>query len=192
MDALQSMPLWDHSLAQVQWGAVIGASLAAAVCDVRTRRIPNVLTGAVLGLGLAWAFWVGGLSGMAESIGGCIAVGGPFVVLWIFGGGGAGDAKLMGALGAWLGLANGLVALLAVLFWGAFLGVLLSLIRGRFLRLLGNLRDLAVFWVFEIWRGAVFSRQSRPPAIQGLPMPYGVSILCGVLTAAAGVTIWRT
>ncbi|MCX5772283.1 MAG: A24 family peptidase, partial [Candidatus Hydrogenedentes bacterium] len=98
MDVFQTMPLWDQSLAQVQWGAAVGASLAGAAFDLWTRRIPNRLTGPVLALGLVWALWVCGWGGLAESVLGCALLGAPFVVLWLYGGGGAGDAKLMGAV----------------------------------------------------------------------------------------------
>ena len=191
MDVFQTMPLWDHSLAQVQWGAAVGASLAGAIFDVRSRRIPNRLTGTALVSGVLWALWLGGWRGVAESMCACVLLGSPFVVLWAYGGGGAGDAKLMGAVGAWLGLANGVVALVAVVVWGAVLGMMLALVRGRIGRVLENLRDLAAFWAVMVWRGATLSGRPRPPATDGVPMPYGVSIFCGVLTAAAGVLVWR-
>jgi len=191
MDVFQTMPLWDHSLAQVQWGAAVGASLAGAAFDLWTRRMPNRLTGSVLASGLVWALWVGGRGGLAESVLGCALLGSPFVVLWAYGGGGAGDAKLMGAVGSWLGLANGVVALLAVVVWGAVLGMMLALFRGRLGRVVGNLCDLLFFWALMVWHGATFSGRPRPSAMEGVPMPYGISILCGVLTAAAGVLLWR-
>ena len=191
MDVFQTMPLWDHSLAQVQWGVAIGASLAGAIFDVRTRRIPNRLTLAALVSGLLWGLWLGGWRGLAESFLACVVLGAPFVVLWAYGGGGAGDAKLIGAVGAWLGLVNGVAALLAVVAWGAVLGMMLALFRGRLGTVLGNLRGLLFFWALMVWRGAAFSGRPRPPAMDGVPMPYGVSILCGVLTAAAGVLLWR-
>ena len=192
MGVFQMMPLWDHSLAQVQWGAAVGASLAGAIWDVRERRIPNKLTGPALALGLLFAAWLGGWRGLAESIAACVILGLPFVFLWAYGGGGAGDAKLMGAVGAWLGLANGVVALLAVVIWGAAIGMMLALYRGRLRRVFSNLRDLFFFWVVMVWQGASISGRPQPPATEGEPMPYGVSILCGVLTAAAGVLLWRT
>ena len=191
MDVFQTMPLFDHSLVQVQWGAAVGASLAGAILDVRSQRIPNWLTGPVLLSGLVWALWLGGLRGVGESVLACGLLGAPFVVLLAYGGGGAGDAKLMGAVGAWLGLANGIVVLLAVVVWGAVLGMILALLRGRLGRVLGNLRDLGAFWAVLVWRGSTVSGRPRPQAMEGVPMPYGVSILCGVLTAAAGVLLWR-
>ena len=52
-------------------------------------------------------------------------------MLFVFAGGGAGDAKMMGALGAWLGLANGVVALVAVALSGAVIGLGYALIKGK-------------------------------------------------------------
>ena len=192
MNVLQTLPLWGHSLAQFQWGAVVCASLAAAVFDARTRRIPNLLTLGTLVAGLVWAFVACGLAGLAESLAACLFLGFPFVLLWVFGGGGAGDAKLMGGLGAWLGLANGVITLLAVLISGAVLGLMLAVYRGQIFRVLGNMRDVAVFLTVGMWHRATLSRRPQLPEIQGLPMPYGISIFCGVLIAAAGVMLWHT
>ena len=41
----------------IQWGVVIGASLIAAVLDLRARRIPNLLCGPLFITGLIWAAW---------------------------------------------------------------------------------------------------------------------------------------
>ena len=60
--------LGEGSSLYVQWGAVLGASLAAAVWDLRQRRIPNALTLPMLGAGLVYSAWVGGLSGAAGSL----------------------------------------------------------------------------------------------------------------------------
>ena len=47
----------------------------------------------------------------------------PFVVLFVLASGGAGDAKMMGAIGTWLGVKGGAIALIAVLLAGAFCGM---------------------------------------------------------------------
>ena len=94
----------DEKTTVIQWGIVIGASLVAAVFDARRNRIPNVLTIPLLLLGVTSSIFFGGLSGLAQSVGACILLALPFVLLFIFANGGAGDAKLMGAIGAWIGL----------------------------------------------------------------------------------------
>lgn len=81
----------------------------AAVTDLRTRKIPNKLTlpAFVLGLVFQFVFHPYGAGTLGSSLldaGKAFAVGfGTLFVLWIIGGGGAGDTKLMGALSVWLG-----------------------------------------------------------------------------------------
>jgi prepilin peptidase CpaA len=88
-----------------------GFTLAAAVCDARTRRIPNKLTVPAFLAGLVFQVAFNGWAGVA-GVGGAglgsallaFLVGfGTFFVLWLIGGGGGGDVKLMGALSVWLG-----------------------------------------------------------------------------------------
>lgn len=78
-------------------------TLAAGIFDLRTRRIPNYLTVPVFVLALAAHTVNGGSTGLVFSLLGFVAGFGILFVLWLFGGGGGGDVKMMGALGAWLG-----------------------------------------------------------------------------------------
>ena len=77
----------------------------AAVWDLRTRRIPNKLTLPALVAGIVYQLAFNGLAGLGDA-GLAFLVGfGSLFVLWIVGGGGGGDVKLMGALSVWLGFA---------------------------------------------------------------------------------------
>ena len=185
-----SLSLGEGTSLLVQWGAVLGASLAAAVWDLRQRRIPNALTFPLLGSGIAYSAWVGGLSGAAGSLGGCLLAALPFVVLFLYAGGGAGDAKLMGAIGAWLGVSLSVVALLAVVLVGAALGLAQAAWHKRFADVTGRMGNLARSWY--LW----FVSGHRTPAapltdVQQLQMPYAVSIFSGVAVAALGVMLWN-
>lgn len=185
--------LWETSFPLLQWGVVIGASAAAAVWDIRSRRIPNLLTGPLFLSGLAWAVWVGSLAGLGESLAACAILAAPYVWLFLAAGGGAGDAKMMGAIGAWLGLANGVAALLCVSLVGAALGVVFMIHR----------RGLSSFWAATVvglselvqrFRGAGVPKPGADPAIKPEPlakMPYGLAICSGVCLAAIGVGLWR-
>lgn len=74
-----------------------------AVTDLRTHRIPNKLTLPVFVLGLLYQVGFHGMDGLLDA-GKAFAMGfGTLFVLWLVGGGGGGDAKLMGALSVWLG-----------------------------------------------------------------------------------------
>jgi prepilin peptidase CpaA len=90
--------------AGLELGALVAVYItAAAVTDLRTRKIPNWLTvpAAIAGF-LFHTFTPDGI-GPWWSLAG-FAVG--FVVLllpWILGGGGMGDIKMLAALGCWLG-----------------------------------------------------------------------------------------
>ncbi|MBI1311374.1 hypothetical protein GC176_08715 [bacterium] len=83
--------------------AAVSVTAAAAVTDFKCRRIPNVLTITAFALGLLFRIGTGGLVGFLDA-GLAFAVGfGTLFVLWVSGGGGAGDVKLMGALSVWIG-----------------------------------------------------------------------------------------
>ncbi|MCD0462702.1 A24 family peptidase [Roseiconus lacunae] len=83
--------------------AMIALTSIATYVDLKERRIPNALTvSAALG-GVAWGAYSGGLAGLLASIGGFAVGFGILLALWLIGGGGGGDVKLMGAVGAWLG-----------------------------------------------------------------------------------------
>ncbi len=184
----------------VQWGVVLGASLAAAVLDIRSRRIPNTLTAPLAVTGLMYALSSGGSGSLGEAVGGCIVAALPYVLLFVFAGGGAGDAKMMGALGAWLGLPASVVVLVAVAVTGGALG-LLNLATHR--QLSAGLRRVgASFYVILIalcsgrrgWE--LVKPDLEEPAgradVQGTTaMPYGPSIFIGVCIAAYLVHSWN-
>ncbi len=79
-------------------------ALIAAIVDVCKFRVPNNLTMPVLLLGLGYHALVGGFAGLGFSLLGVLAGFGVLFVPYLIGATGAGDVKLMAAVGAWLGL----------------------------------------------------------------------------------------
>jgi prepilin peptidase CpaA len=77
------------------------AALIAAVTDVWKFKVYNALTLPLLVSGLIYHAWYAELSG---SLLGIMFGFAALVVLYIIGGMGAGDVKLMAAVGAWLGM----------------------------------------------------------------------------------------
>ena len=183
----------DESLNLFQWGAVIGASLVAALGDVRERRIPNALTFPLLIVGLLWSLWFGGWPGLGQAALACVVLGGPYVLLYVFAGGGAGDAKLMGAIGTWLGLKQSFIVLLCVASAGIVLAVVKAVSQRRLKLVLTNV--LISFYTFVVCvaggrKPRPVSEQARDAQPETFEVPYGVAICSGVLAAAVIVRIW--
>jgi len=113
---------------------VAAFTAAAAVWDMRHRRIPNALTLPVFGLGLVYQAFHG-WSSLADAGLGFLLGFGTLFVLWMIGGGGGGDVKLMGALSVWLGFRMTLLVLIVstvivVMVTGA--GMIWSVFTGNF------------------------------------------------------------
>jgi prepilin peptidase CpaA len=83
----------------------------AVFWDVRTRRIPNALTVPSFVSGLVFHLAFHGWPGLLDAGLGFLVGFGILFVIWLAGSGGGGDAKLMGALGAWLGFDQTLLVL---------------------------------------------------------------------------------
>ena len=78
-------------------------TLAAAMTDLRFRKIPNKLTVPFCIAGLIFQIAMAGWPGLKDALLGFTVGFGILFILFAVGGGGAGDVKLMGALSVWLG-----------------------------------------------------------------------------------------
>lgn len=182
--------LWDHDYAAVQWTGVALACLIAAVSDVRSRRIPNALTFTCLLGGLMFAAALGGWAGLCDGLAGMAIALVPFFILFVFAGGGAGDAKMMAAVGAWTGVIGGLLAVGGVLIAGGVLALVYTVATGRLRHTTNN-----VLWMLVAMRTAVLARGAGAPAIprvtQLQAMPYGPAIFLGVCAAGGFTLTWH-
>lgn len=164
--------------------AVLALAATAAVTDLKSARIPNALTFGGAGVGLVFHSLVPEGHGLVTSLIGLVTGLGVFFPFFALGAMGAGDVKLMAALGAWLGWQPTIyVALYAALAGGA-LAILVSLHAGYTRTAVSNVRALLSHW----WLTGI-----RPlPALTleagtGLRLPYAIPILAGVV-----VTLWQS
>jgi prepilin peptidase CpaA len=123
--------------------AVALATLAASVTDLWKFKVYNVLTLPTLLLGLIVSTILGGWSGLGSSLLGAFLGFGLLVVFYAVGGVGAGDVKLLAAVGAWLGpyltyyvfiasaLFGGIYALILVFSRGGVLAMMIEFINAR-------------------------------------------------------------
>jgi prepilin peptidase CpaA len=110
---------------------VAAGVLTATVIDLRTRRIPNELTAAMTGVGIAMAATgVGGVSVAGSFLGFAI---GLLLMMPGYGLGatGAGDVKLMAAVGAIVGPGLVVSAFLCTAIAGGLLAVAVAIHRRR-------------------------------------------------------------
>ena len=111
--------------------AVLALGLGAAVfTDVRTRRIPNWLTGAIAGAAFGLAFGGGPVTPLRALLG--LVVGLALMLPGhVIGATGAGDVKLMAAVGAVVGPDVIFRAFLYSAVAGGVLAVVVAVRRGR-------------------------------------------------------------
>ena len=126
--------------------AVMAVGAAACVTDFRTRRIPNLLTFGATGAALAYGAATGGLPGLGVAAAGW-AVGCLLFLPWFaLGGMGAGDVKLLAALGAWIGPGAVVwLALYAAVAGGVF-ALVVTTARGYVGTMFRNLWLLLMYW----------------------------------------------
>jgi len=154
--------------------------VTAAVYDIRYRRIPNWLSLAMVVLGLGLNLAAPGAPGIVASLIGMAVALIIYFALYLLRAMGAGDAKLMAAVGAVVGAPNWFFVFFFSLVIGASLGLVALLARGRLRRTLGNIvqivRELAHF------RAPFASEEyldvSSPQAVT---MPHGAAIALGAL-----------
>ena len=153
---------------------VITASLLAAASDLRTRRIPNWIAGALFACGLAASAFGGWQSlGWDLAITLAVLIAGTFAFsLKLIGGG---DVKLLAAAAGTLGYPAAPYFVLFTLVCGGVIAVAYAAVRGRLGTALTNVHAAAL----PVFAGA---RPSRPQG--SLAMPYALAILAGALCTA--------
>jgi prepilin peptidase CpaA len=156
----------------------VGYLFWAAVADVRTRRIPNLLTASGLLLALALRLPVGDGALLQGLLGAALAFA-VMLPLFALRGLGGGDVKLLIMVGAFLGPKGFLIALGGTALAGGVLSLAVVIRQGVLLPVLYNTGGLAK-WVFTAGRGGERVTLASSGAVS---VPYGVAIAAGSLIA---------
>ena len=155
--------------------ALSGALAAAVVTDLRCRRIPNALTVPAFVAGILLNGWLQGSDGLLNRAAGGVLVLGLLVPLFLVRGMGAGDVKLMAAIGA----LKGPEFVFFTCAWASIFGgpiALFGLIRSRRLGL-----ALAHLYFFR------FLPRPSQTFISAGRIPYAPAIAMGALLTLQGV-----
>ncbi len=97
---------------------------AAVVTDLRSHRIPNLLLAPALSLALLINTIHSGPEGLVIATGGLVLGVAIFLPLYLVGGMAAGDVKLLGVVGSFLGPWGAIIAGLATMMVGAIFGII--------------------------------------------------------------------
>jgi prepilin peptidase CpaA len=124
--------------------AVVMIGVTATVTDFQARRIPNQLTLPFVLLGVLTHLVMPGPEGRLSGLYGFLAAGGIFLVLYFINVVGAGDVKMVMAMGALLGLKLALQLAISAIVFGGVLSLLALVFSGNAGNLLTAVRYL--FW----------------------------------------------
>jgi prepilin peptidase CpaA len=162
--------------------AVIAVALAGCVSDIRTRRIPNALTFGAAGVALGFSFVQYGTAGLAWSAAGWLTAVALFFPFFLLRGMGGGDVKLLGALGAWVGLVNSFYLACFTALAGGVIALLVMASRRYLVQAFRNLWLLLIFWRTV---GVRPFGELTLTGSQGPKLAYAIPIAVGALT-----TLW--
>ena len=110
---------------------VVVATFITMVTDLWKFKIYNALTVPLLLSGLAYHAVVGGVAGLSGSLAGALFGFAALLAFYVMGGMGAGDVKLMAAVGAWLGLPLTFAVFLASSLLAGLYALILVVAYGR-------------------------------------------------------------
>jgi prepilin peptidase CpaA len=158
-------------------GALIVAGLGG-VADVLTRRIPNLLTYPVMLVAIVGRSALYGWHGLGSALAGGFIGGGAFLIFYLLHAMGAGDVKLIAAIGCLVGPSAAIEIVLASAIAGGIFAVIYALWQGRLRAVLVNLLDLIKFHAVA---GAEMHPSLNLSNPQAARLPYGIAIAAGVL-----------
>ena len=118
------------SLDEVSRVAALVVGLMACVTDVRGRRIPNLLTFGAAGAAILFHLVTAGPQAALLGVAGWLVGVLIFAPVFALGGLGAGDLKLLGAIGAWLGPLKALYVVLLTGIAGGVMALVVMVARG--------------------------------------------------------------
>ena len=151
---------------------VVGA-LVAAYADARTRRIPNLLTGALAAIAIA-AHATGGPVELASAAGVMLAAFLLGTVAFSLGWFGGGDVKLLAACCGLAGYPGAISLVLFTLVAGGFVSIVEAARRGKLRAVVASTVSL--------------SRTGIAPA-ERIAAPYGIAIAAGACAYALSLSV---
>jgi len=167
---------------------VLAFLAALAVVDIRTHRIPNLLTVSAASLGALLNYRNAGSHGVLTSVAGMLTSLAIFLPFYFARGFGAGDVKAMGAVGAFVGPHGAMLAAAGTLIAGAICGLIVLIVRREH----SAIASIPRRWAWQLF--AAYSTGQPAPLVAPAGDPtrrrfaYGLAIACGTACSL----LWST
>jgi prepilin peptidase CpaA len=163
---------------------LVALVLTAAIWDLKSRRIPNWLSLTGILCGIALNSFLYGWSGLKESLEGMGTAFAVYFVLYLVRAMGAGDVKLMAAVGAFVGPGNWFMIFLITAVLGGVIALAVLAWRKRLRKTFDNV----LFIVAEMmhFRAPYMGREELSVKSQkAFTLPHGAVISLGCLVFVA-------
>ncbi|MES2792614.1 MAG: A24 family peptidase [Planctomycetota bacterium] len=172
---------WNNLIATQGHVLVVSAILIwAAWIDGRELRVPNWQTLPMILAGLIFNTYTDGWAGLQFALYGTVVGLACLMPLYLVGGMGAGDVKLMGGIGAWLGASVTWNAFLVCTIVGAVMAVCMVAYRGTWRKHYANcMMILHEFRTIQNPNELSRIAAERKPTM--FLLPYGIPICVGSL-----------
>ena len=170
------------SSVSAHWDIWLVSSLlvVAAVIDGIWLKVPNWLTFPMIATGWVYSLMAGGWTGLSWSIAGSLAGLALLLVVYSIGGMGAGDVKLLAAIGAWVQLEHTFWIFACTAIVGGLMALAMMLLSGKWSRHLSNMKTISEEIVILHDPERLFHRAAKRKSRMTL-LPYGIPMTVAAL-----------
>lgn len=159
-----------------------------ALYDVKSRRVPNLLTLPAIAFGLILHFILGGWWQLTNAAAAGMICGIIFLIFYLAGGMGAGDVKLITAVGCIAGLSSVGYLLVLTSFAGGIMAIALALYRRQLKQTVLNIGALAGH---HGTMGLTPHPEFNVGNVRTLRLPYALAIAAGSALSLGLLSIGR-
>ncbi|WP_339291722.1 A24 family peptidase [Paenibacillus sp. FSL W8-0187] len=161
----------------VAFGVCAVYLIAAFITDLRSMKIPNVLTVSAMLSGPVYYGVLDGGEGLFFSLQGLGAGFLILLIMYFIGAVGAGDVKLFGGIGAWTGLWFTLQGIMYSVIFAGVIGLLILLWRRETMKRIRNVvGSIAGVFVMKSWLPWRNNQEEH------LRFPFMIAVLPGVIS----------
>lgn len=160
--------------------------LTVSYKDFTERRIPNKITFPTIFLGWGLGLVAGGFPGFIQSLLGTLMGGAIFFIPFVLGGMGAGDVKLLAAIGALKGWKFALLSAFYSAFAGLIMSIFVLIAKGNFAIMIYNLIHKTVSIILLVYQNewlinwqSKFAQKSQ--TYERTYIPFGIAISVGAI-----------